>query len=173
MLAACSSPDPSPVPAEATGPFACAGVPLHPVELMTGTDDLVVRDSGGGWRRTTGYVSCGFSPPDGGAVFSVRHVSVDVAGFASSADVLAYLEDGGQRIPIEADAPGAGYISAPEGSDDAHADWTCDDFVLQVNLYRTVEGRDPVADLSAFVTSVLPWACGDEDAPPADVQAEG
>ena len=167
-LVGCSSPDLSPVAAVAAGPFACDGVPLRGAELMSGRDDLEVTVSNGGWQRPTDNLDCELSTSDGEVVVHVSHRQVSTSGFRTTADFLAYLGEG-DRHPIDADASGGGFVD-PATENSAGGVWTCDDVVLQVIMLGRPRDRDPVADVSAFITSMLPWACGDEDAPPADVE---
>ena len=68
---------------------------------------------------------------------------------------------------FEADAPGHGFAST---RDPGVADWSCGERYLMVTISGTVRARDKRADVIAYLTSMLPWGCGDAEPPEADAQ---
>jgi len=162
-VSACSGPDTSSVPTEAHAPYLCDGVPRRGAELILG-GAAALEGQDGSWGA--GRYSCRVRRDDDRGALIVSAQDVASAGnWGSTPDVvLRTLSEQGSPTPIEADAPGAGY-----GFGGGSAGWVCEDrFVLISLVDVSVEGRDGQADAEAYLVSMLPWACGDQDPPRAE-----
>lgn len=164
-LAGCTTGSTEPVPTLAEEPFVCDGVPLDGIRLMTGTDEIERESSGGTWGDVTDPVVCNVRTADGSGLVTVSQEPLEWFGVG---DAEAYLEEvagrqGAQRI--EAEATGGGY-AYPEGEETVSAQWACGEQRVALTVYRLAGGdRDPLTDVSRYLTSMLPWACDGADAP--------
>ena len=164
LVAACTSPDLSPVPADAEPPYVCDGVPQQSVELILGGESVDVSTQGR-WGADGAGFDCVVETGDGAGRVMVIEAAPPSAilAAADAATTLQMLADQGESEPLDLDVPGAGYVYGP---DSPTAVWVCDERVLSVELIAVgTQGRDLRADATALLTSMLPWACGGEDAP--------
>jgi hypothetical protein len=161
LVAGCASPDLSPVPTAAAAPYGCPGVPLAAAELITG-EPLEVSVSSDAWGDETEPFLCSLVGEH--SLVQVEEMPVTASPFGPTDEkVLASMAASSGDEPLELDAPGSGYVWG-----DVSAGWVCDGRSIVVSATGdTVEGRDRVADVTNLLQSVMPWACGDEDAPPA------
>lgn len=154
--------DAGPVPTTAAEPFVCAGVPARGLEIMAGVSSVVA--ASGPWEWDT-YFHCALDDQGGRPVAIVSHEDATLGGSGPVEDQIAAIRAGELGTPIEADAAGAGYVRDEDGS--GFARWVCPDGLrTDVRLWRVDGSRDVEEDLARYMTSMLPWACGDEDAPP-------
>jgi hypothetical protein len=168
--AGCNSQEPTdtPIPEAATGPYACPGVPWEGARLMAGTDELAVQHNSGRWgaEETADQFQCSLATPDGAE--RSRAVEVrDYGAFAPSEVTAEAMRRIDRSQLIQADQPGEGYVWDHDESL-VKAAWVCDGRHLVVDFFhygQPVEGRDPHADVSRYLVSMLPWACGGEDVP--------
>lgn len=165
LVAGCDAVSDDPVPTVAKAPFVCDGVPLEGARLMTGTPEIERYSSGGEWGDPSEPIVCNLNGPDGSGVLTVSQGPLVWYGFD---DPTAYIEtvagrEGTQEIA--ASAQGAGYAYR-ESENSASAQWACGEHRLMVNVYRLAGGdRDPLTDVSRYLTSMLPWACEGAEVP--------
>lgn len=165
-LVGCAGPDRTPVPTEASGDMACDGVPRAGVELVLGGPVVVQRDHGQWGAEESGFQCDVVAAGGGTALVAVEEWDVRTRYGGSDESVVDLLGAQGGAEAIEAAAPGAGFVTGGDGAD-ASAGWVCGGRVLTVALLGvTTAGRDQRADAERLLVSMLPWACGDEDAPP-------
>lgn len=165
LLAACTGPSTDPVPTTADGPWVCDGVPRAGVELLLGGDGEVT-STGGEWGDDVDGFSCIVEHPGGGSVIvSEEPTAWERFNASEDENVLGVLSEQGGAEPIEADAPGAGYVYDRPG-----AAWVCDGRLLFVSEGQDidVDGRDVRDDLSNLLVSMLPWACDGASVPAAE-----
>lgn len=171
VLGGCTSaPSLEPVPTVAPSPFLCAGVPRTSAELILGGD--VEADETGVWKGNP------FAP----FKCTITRVGRDdldgyiwilpnpIAWIGEDTDdfLIQYMGGPEHATPMTADAPGRGFTSSQKTDDQAGAVWVCDGFATKVALTSVdIEGRDAEEDAANLLRSMLPWACGDEDVPPA------
>jgi len=164
-VGACSPDTDTPVPEEASEPFACGKLPVRGVELMSGRDELdgqSSNDLGGGIPS-----QCIFKDGDE----FVLHVNVDdwsetpainPTGMTAPEEIQDRLEQSDERSPLAATdvgVDGEGWVSGTPG-DSGALWWACDDVIMvRFSLETPVEGRDTVEDLTRYARSVLPAAC--------------
>lgn len=162
MVAGCGSGSSEPVPTSAAEPYVCEGVPSVGLERMTGVDDLRAEDQ----HPWAGDVfTCEVLDERGSTVVFVYRDDRLVAGMGSPEDQLAAGLAGG-GVEVVASAPGRGYVIAD--GEHSEARWACEDGVrTEILLQQPDRDRDLQEDLSRYLVSILPWACGDEDPPPA------
>lgn len=172
-VAACTGPDLEEVPTEAAEPFVCAGVPAEGVTLLLGADAARARTSGHWGDDGIGF-DC-VVELESGDPGRVMVISGDVGIAFGSGDATEALEEfsaQGDAAAIDADAAGGGYVYG-SGEESATAAWVCDSRVLSVEAFDVdVEGRELRADVENLLVSMLPWACGDEEAPAGTVQGQ-
>ncbi|MBO3085525.1 hypothetical protein [Cellulomonas fengjieae] len=155
VLGACTSPDTTAVPDTADGPYVCDGVPERGVELALGGASEATQT--GSWTADGPAFSCSVTR-DGGKVLVTYGDPSTFLPLEQAAD-----QEGAEAI--DADVDGSGYLF---GDSKPTAMWVCGERVLAAELIDVdTEGRDPRADARALLTSMLPWACGDADAPKA------
>lgn len=170
VLAGCTNGSDEPVPTTAQEPFVCDGVPLEGARLITGESGIERESSGGSWNDMTDPIVCNLQTADGPGVLTVSQEPLDWAGASDAETYLKTLAEKQDARQITAEADGGGY-AYPEGDDIASAQWACHDYRLTVTAYRLAGGdRDPLTDVSRYLTSMLPWACGGQDAPPRLVE---
>jgi len=163
VLAGCSRPDTSPVPTTAASPYVCDGVPQEGAALALG-GKASVQSQAGSWTTDRPNFVCIL---DGSGD---RGLQVDVVESgrigATDQEALEEIRRTNDVDPIEADGPGAGFVTKPGAGTTAH--WVCDGRYLQVSLDGDpVKGRDGDQDVENLLVSMLPWACGGEDVPAA------
>ena len=160
--------DDTPVPEAATGPYACPRVPWEGARF----DGRHRRPRGPGRLRSVGcrgsadQFHCSLATRDGAD--QSRAVEVRDYGAFAPAEVTAEAMrgiDGAQAI--RADQPGGATCgtttrawSRPAGS--ATSGTSSWDFF---HYGQPAQGRDAHADVTRYLTSMLPWACGGEDVP--------
>ncbi|MBO3084402.1 hypothetical protein [Cellulomonas fengjieae] len=157
--------DPEPVPRTAGSPWLCSGVPRDSIDLALGGAELD-EDSGQG---SLGWRDDGFdcAAQAGDSTILVAQQTVLNSGYGSTEEeIVETLEASSDGRRIDADAPGRGYL-VEEGQ--AVAVWVCTGFVTRVSFFgEPPRGRDWSEDAVNLLVSMLPWACGEEDAPPTD-----
>jgi len=166
VLAGCTSPDTSPVPTTAESPYVCDGVPLEGAELTLAGEASVDTQSGS-------WSSDGPNRPNFLCILSGsgdRSLQIDVveSGRIAPTDekALEVIEKTNDAEPIEADGPGAGYVTKPGAGTVAH--WVCDGRYIKVSFDGdAVKGRDGNQDVENLLVSMLPWACGGDEVPEA------
>lgn len=166
LLAGCTSHGPSgPVATTAAAPFACDGVPLAGLQRMTRTVDLEVgEDSVKPWDDD---VFCEVYDGDR-FVASVSYMSMVGRGSDPVDEQIAEARTRSGALQIVADAPGAGYVVVRD--EETSARWVCEDNTrTDVTVYVDSD-PDLEEDLARYVVSILPWACGDEEAPQRTVE---
>lgn len=151
-----------PVPTTAESPFLCDGVPLLGHRLLTGAGNLSY--AGDAFRPWDDDVLCVAEGPGGESV-AVSHQATEGLGLGSVKEQVEELRAHTSATRIDADAPGEGYV-IPDG-EQPYGRWVCDDGTrTEVRLASSPpSGRDVSEDLSRYLTSILPWACGDAEAP--------
>lgn len=156
----------TPVPLEAKAPFLCTGVPREGVELLSGARSLQVSEGTGGWGAEEDSFACFVRVSDADeGVISVTREPLDWHGSASAQEYLEQFEGTALWTPIDGEGPGAGY-AAQETPGSATAQWICGDDRVIVNAFMLAGGdRDPVEDVGRLMLSMLPWACGEAEAP--------
>ncbi|MGH8775797.1 MAG: hypothetical protein ACRDWI_11675 [Jiangellaceae bacterium] len=155
----------TPVPETAEAPFGCPGVPLRGAELMSGEESLEVAEESGDWGDVPGEFFCFLQAADDDeseTAVIVEEREVESAGFGGADEVLEMLRTTEGGHPIESRQPGEGYAF---GFGSVEAWWVCEDRLVKTTLFTPVEGRDPHEDVSRYLGSMLPWACGSEDVP--------
>lgn len=113
----------------------------------------------------TDPVVCNLRTADGSGLATVSQEPLEWVGVEDAEAYLAEVagRQGAQRI--EAEAPGGGY-AYPEGEQTVSAQWVRGEQRVALTVYRLAGGdRDPLTDVSRYVTSILPWACDGADAP--------
>lgn len=163
-LAGCVHPEVDPVPLEASAPFLCDGVPEEGASLMTGHDDLVVLDRAGALPNLAGGVRCAVGPPGGKTALSVLWESIEGMGVGFPEAYLDRMAEEQNAREIVADADGGGFVVGPD--ERPHGRWVCENSTMvTVTLYEGLTARDGFEDVSRYVTSLLPWTCGDAEPP--------
>ena len=154
-----------PVPTAAAAPYLCDGVPLTGLERMTRTSDLAAEDiAANEWDSA---FLCQVSHGDR-LVASVLQVSLEGRGSDPVDEQIAEARTRSGALQIVADAPGAGYVV--ERDDETFARWVCEDNTrTDVTVYVDSD-PDLEEDLARYMVSILPWACGDAEAPPRTVE---
>jgi len=167
-LGACTSPDPSPVSPTAAAPWVCPGVPRDGSELALGGD--VTAETSGRWAAEGPGFFCTVKREDSsdGTILVMQGPVGSFASAGATAELqLAAIKREEGAEPIDADATGEGYAFGAGVKPTAA--WVCGERVFTVELVSVdVEGRDGVADAENLLVSMLPWACGDEEAPGTD-----
>ena len=161
-LAGCTEPDTTPVPTVAAQPWACTGVPMRAIELMSGRENLKVEETGS-WAGEDEFY-CFVESQDGKQVLTVEYSYTGSAG--TEEGILPRLAAAEGSVALDGgDTPGGGY-AYPFGDGAAFAMWWSGQQWLAVTLRRSAGGgRDPVADVGTLLVSMLPWAFGGEDPP--------
>ena len=165
VVAGCAPSDLSdPVPTTAEAPFVCDGVPLTGLQRLTGIRDLTVEDdTAGPWDED---FLCHVYDGDH-VVLWVSHELL-IGQIPALEEQLARVRTRSGALQIVADAPGAGYVVSRR--DETFARWLCPNWWrTDVTVYAT-GGPDMEEDLARYMVSILPWACGDEDAPVRTVE---
>ena len=167
-LGGCAGRPAGPVPTDAAAPYACAGVPLTGAQRMSGTDDLIVDQDLGTWGKPDSGFFCSLTTKDkekdGRSVLTVLQLTIEGAGgYEEPSQVVDSLKQRQNAVEIVADEPGAGYVYG--GKSLVRAWWVCGHTLLEVELYAPGSGRDAFADVSSYVVSMLPWACGGQTPP--------
>lgn len=159
-LTGCGEGSTEPVPTSASEPFLCDGIPLTGLQRMTGLDELSAEEI---TEWDDSYI-CRVQDEEGATAVFVDRDDQPVPGMGSPEDQLAAaLGSGG--VEVTAPAPGRGYVRS-DGQ--IRARWACDDGVrTEIILQHPAKGREPTEDLSRYLVSILPWVCGDEEAPSA------
>jgi len=165
VIAGCASPSLDPVPTVAGGDFLCDGVPREGVELIL-SGHAESAEPTGTWEGETFF--CWIDGKEVGVDVRARPTIFATWGGGTDAGVLERAGEWMGATPLDAeDVAGAGY---------RHPDaalWVCNGRLVRVDLSgRLVEGRDASMDAANLLVSMLPWACGDEEAPPATVEDE-
>lgn len=160
----------TPVPTTAETPFGCPGVPLRGAELMSGAEELSATDGSGRWGDDSGGFYCRLDDSDDDAGIHVQEMPLSHAFTGTAESVVDTMRRNAGAQRIDSDEPGQGYVwpsgERSSGGMVVNAWWVCDGRILQIDLYtRDFEGRDFLADLSRYVSSMLPWVCGDGDVP--------
>jgi len=166
VVAGCAPSDLSdPVPTTAEAPFVCDGVPLTGLQRLTGIRDLTVEDdTSGPWDE---HFTCHVYDGDRLVVW-VLYMSTEWLGYGSLEDQITEARTRHGALQIVADAPGAGYVEVRDK--EMMARWVCEDNTrTDVTVYAT-GGADMEEDLARYMVSILPWACGDAEAPPRTVE---
>jgi hypothetical protein len=163
VLTGCSRPDTSPVPTTAESPYVCDGVPLEGAELTLAGKASVDKQSGS-WITERPNFLCVL---DGSGD---RMLQIDVVESVrigpTDEKALEVIEKTNDAEPIEADAPGAGYVTKPGAGTVAH--WVCDGRYIKVTFRGDdVKGRNGNQDVENLLVSMLPWACGGDEVPEA------
>lgn len=165
-----------PVATEASAPFLCDGVPLEGLERLANITGLTADDTDtGSWDSN---FRCAAMDGDD-AVVQVSAHATGPLGEAPIEDQIAELASLAEAVPIDAqaDGGGAGFVLPDRGVPLAR--WLCEDGTrTDVELFRSPLGDSPsdadrdalTADLSRYLVSLLPWACGDTQPPSATTQ---
>jgi len=161
---AVTAPDLSPVPQVAQEPYLCAGVPQQGAELILGGTVEVTRDEGE-WGSDHDSFRCTIERGEG--AIDVLEEPISRIPVTGPQMFLEEYRSSTAEEEFEADAQGYGFAST-EGP--AVAEWLCGDRHVRVVISRGVHGRDKKADVITYLTSMLPWGCGDQ-APPKAVSA--
>lgn len=163
-LAGCTEPDTTPVPTVAADPWACTGVPMRAIELMSGRENLKTEEAGS-WAEEDEF-TCFVDTQDGKQVLTVSYAFDPSGDFGTEETALPRLAAAGGSVALDGgDTPGGGYAHSG-GSGVSAAEWWSGSQSLAVTLQRSAGGgRDPVADVGALLVSMLPWAFGTEDPP--------
>ena len=157
-----SAPDLSPVSTVAQGPFLCDGVPQKGAELILGGPVEVTWNSGE-WGSDSSSLHCTLER--GGGLIAVYEESIYRIPVR---DPEMFLDGFRGRDEFDADAPqGRGFVFV-DGP--GVAEWLCGERHTRVVVSGIAPGRDKMADAAAYLTSMLPWACGDAEPPEADAQ---
>jgi hypothetical protein len=135
---------------------------------MAGTDDLEVQVDSGQWGAevTADQFHCSLATPEGAEQSRAIEVR-DYGAFAPAEVTVEAMREMDRAQPIRADQPGEGYVWDHDVSL-VKAGWICDERQVVVDFFhygQPVEGRDPQTDVTRYLTSMLPWACGGEDVP--------
>jgi len=160
-------PDQSPVPTQASAPFACDGVPLKATELILG-GEVVLDRAEGGWDDKVRGLSCAVTAKGSKALVMVTMTPMGQSPVwgSNEQEVLQTLAAQPNATPIEAEGEGAGYLSGG-----GNAGWVCGDRFILVEISAVhAKGRDKRADAQALLVSMLPWACNGEPVPKQSVQ---
>jgi len=163
-LTGCTSPDTTPVPTVAAEPWACTGVPMRAIELMSGRENLKAEEAGS-WGEEDEF-HCRVLTQDDHLVLTVSY-DFDPTGTVGTEETeLPLMADTEGSVALDGgDTPGGGY-AYPASGGGAQAMWWSGQQWLAVTLERPAGGdRDPVADVSTMLVSMLPWAFGGEDPP--------
>jgi hypothetical protein len=169
LLCGCTEPvDLTPVPAEASGPYACDGVPQQGPELILGGPAPVDRPRQPGTRRTAPLWRCTFD--DGERRLVVKDELLTASGdFGPDEEsTLAFLRSvpGTQRV--EADSPGEGFAG------ESIAAWVCEGRIVTVELIsKPIPERDAQEDVTNLLLSQLPFVCDGVEMPEAGDPGEG
>ena len=159
-----TAPDLSPVPQVAQGTYLCDGVPQEGAELILGGRVEVTRSTGE-WSSDEDYFRCTIKRGDG--MITVHEEPISSGPIPDPQMWLERSRSSPVAEEFEADAPGHGFAST---RDPGVADWSCGERYLMVTISGTVRARDKRADVIAYLTSMLPWGCGDTEPPEADPQ---
>ena len=159
-----TAPDLSPVPQVAQGPYLCGGVPQEGAELILGGTVEATRDEGE-WGSDDDSFRCTIERGEG--AIDVLEEPISSGPISDPQMFLEHYRSSTAAEEFSADAQGYGFASV-DGP--AVADWLCGDRYLRVVISRGVHGRDTKADAIAYLSSMLPWGCGDTDPPEADPQ---
>lgn len=135
---------------------------------MAGTDDLEVQVDSGRWgaEESADQFHCSLATPEGAEQSRAIEVR-DYGAFAPAELTVDALRGIDSAQQISADQPGEGYVWEHDESL-MKAGWVCDERHVVVDFFhygQPVEGRDAQTDLTRYLTSMLPWACGGEDVP--------
>ena len=164
LLSSCTAKvDVTPVPTEASGPYACDGVPQKGPELILGGQAPVVRPPTPGTRTTDPLWRCTFD--DG-----TRRLVVKDELLTASADfgrdeeaAIRVMQSARSGQPIEAPFPGQGYSTS------GAAMWVCNGRVVLVDLIsEPIPERDARQDVTNLLLSQLPFVCEGVEMPEAD-----
>jgi len=155
-----TAPDLSPVPQVAQGPYLCAGVPQDGAELILGGPVEVTRDEGE-WSSDDDSFRCALER--GGGMITVDESPISSGPIPDPQMFLEEYRSSTVAEEFEADAPGHGFYTQHPSS----AEWLCGERYLTVTISGTAAGRDKKADVISYLTSMLPWGCGDQEPPEA------
>jgi len=168
-LSGCAGTDTAAVPTEAGGAFVCDGVPSRGAELILGGAVVETRHHGQ-WGLDARGFQCAVTRESGGSgLITIEEWDVGTRLGTDSEGALELIAGQAGATPIDAQVDGAGYVSGAK--DEGSATWVCGARMLAVDLQSvTTAGRDQRADAEALLVSMLPWACGDAEAPPRTVE---
>jgi len=158
-----TAPDLSPVPQVAQGTYLCDGVPQEGAELILGGRVEVTRSTGE-WSSDEDYFRCTIKRGDG--MITVHEEPISSGPIPDPQMWLERSRSSPVAEEFEADAQGYGFYTQHPSS----AEWLCADRTMTVTISGTAAGRDTKADAIAYLSSMLPWGCGDTDPPEADPQ---
>jgi hypothetical protein len=163
-VAGCTEPDTTPVPTVAAEPWACTGVPMRAIELMSGRENPEAEEAGS-WGED-GVFHCYVETRDGKQILTVSYDRTLTGAVGTEETELPRMADYEGSVALDGgDTPGGGY-AYPFGDGAAHAQWWSGSQWLAVTLERSAGGdRDPVADVGIMLVSMLPWAFGGERPP--------
>lgn len=164
-VAACGGPDLDAVPTKAVEPFVCAGVPAGATALLLGGEVTQKRTSGRWGDGGIGF-DCvvELASGDPGRVMVISGDVGIAFGTGDAATALADFSRQADAESIDADAKGGGYVYGRASN--ATAAWVCASRVLSVEAFDAdVEGRNARSDAENLLVSMLPWACGGDEAP--------
>lgn len=168
-LVGCSeSADLTPVPTEASGPYACDGVPERGPELILGGSAPVKSPERPGARVTDPLWQCTFDDGEGYLVVSDELLTASGDFGPDEESTLAFLRSvrGSQRV--EADFPGEGYVT------ESVAAWVCEGRIVKVELIgEPIPERDVRQDVTNLLLSQLPFVCEGVEMPEAGDPGEG
>ena len=156
-----TAPDLSPVPPVAQGPYLCDGVPREGAELILGGAVEVTRNVGD-WGSDERSFACIIERGEG--LITVYEEPIE-----RSYPTVALWADHNEGMEwFDVDAPGQGYVTL---DDPGVAEWACGNRLVRVVISSIAPGRDKKADVITYLTSMLPWACGDTEPPDADTSS--
>lgn len=170
LLAGCAQPaDLSPVPTEASGPYACDGVPWRGPELILGGPVEVKFAGQPGTRVNDELFRCTFESDDGYLVVKDELLTASAEFGRDEVSVVRFLESVRNSEPVEADFPGQGFTVG------STAVWVCNGRVVIVRLIDrpTDSKRDARQDTTNLLLSQLPFVCEGVDMPAADGPRQG
>lgn len=169
VLAGCSEPvDLSPVPTEASAPYACDGVPQRGPDLILGGPAPVKFPEQPGTRSEDPLWQCTFDNGDGYLVIRDELLTASGDFGRDEATALRVIESFRTAEPIEADFPGQGFIVG------STAIWLCNARVVIVELISRPDDseRDAAQDVTNLLLSQLPFVCEGVEMPEAEDPGE-
>lgn len=158
-----TAPDLSPVPQAAQGPYLCDGVPQKGAELILGGTVEVTRDEGE-WSSDDDSFRCTIERGEG--AIDVLEEPISSGPISDPQMFLEHYRSSTAAEEFSADAQGYGFYTQHPSS----AEWLCGERYMTVTISGTVRARDKRADVISYLSSMLPWGCGDTEPPEADPQ---
>lgn len=163
-LTGCTGPDATPVPTVVAEPWACTGVPMRAIELMSGWNNLKAEEAGS-WDES-GEFYCRVLTQDDELILTVHYDFVPSRTVATDGTELPRMADHEGSVVLDGGGTSGGGYVYPFGDGGAQAQWWSGSQWLIVTLeVPAATGRDPVADAGALLVSMLPWAVGGQDPP--------